>query len=134
MTDASPEQVAWLQRVNDQVNAIGYVRDPSADAIDLWVDQPGIGTGFECRDYVLAKAKLLREQGWPSENLFVVLCNDELGEYHAVQGAKAGDSIYILDNRSGPIYLWNSPVYRYVWLRQQIPGTLEFRDASSGLV
>jgi len=131
---ATPEQVAWLQRVQDQVNAITYERDANADAHDLWVDEPGIGTGFECRDYVLGKARLLRTQGWPAQDMSVVLVNDELGEYHAVLACKADDETYILDNRTASIYLWNAPVYPYKWLRQQIPGTVEFRDASTGLV
>lgn len=130
---ASPEQLAQLQAINDQINAIDYVANPSADAQDLWVDTPGIGTGYECRDYVLGKAKLLRQQGWPVSDMSVVLCNDELGDYHAVLGCRAGGDIMILDNRAPAVYLWSAPPYKYTWLHIQIPGTDEFRDASGGL-
>lgn len=131
---ATPEQVAWLQFTQDKINALPYEALGSDQTQDRWIDEPEPERVWECRDYTVAKAKLLREQGWPPADMTVVLCNTELGDYHAVLACHAGDSIYILDNRCGPIYLWQAPVYSYTWLHQQIPGTTDFRDASGGLV
>ena len=144
---ATPEQLAQLQAANDQINAIDYSANPTADAADLWVDTPGIGTGYECRDYVLGKSKLLRDQGWPVDDMFVVLCfiepepppGDPTGapvrQYHAVLGCAAGGELFILDNRAPAIYLWSDPPYPYLWAHQQVAGTTDFTDVSqTGLV
>ena len=131
---ATPEQLNRLQAVNAEINEIPYDANTEADSEDLWVDAPAPGTGWECRMYTIAKAKALREAGWPVDDMGVVLCYDELGEYHAVLGCNATGDIYILDNRYPTIYLWTSPPYAYKWAHQQIPGSVEFRDATSGLV
>jgi predicted transglutaminase-like cysteine proteinase len=130
---ATPEQLSQLEAVNDQINAIAYEALGVDVSEDQWIDTPKADEVWECRDYTIAKAKLLRQQGWPVEDLFVVLCNDELGEYHAVLGARAGGDVYVLDNRAPAVYLWSDPPYKYEWLHQQVAGSDEFRDASEGL-
>ena len=131
---ASQQQIILLSAVNEQINAIPYDAVPKAgEEADTWIDAPD-GGEWECRDYTIAKAKDLRNRGWPVSDMSVVLCNDELGEYHAVLACNAGGDIYVLDNRTPGIYLWNEPVYAYTWLHQQIPGSTDFRDASTGLV
>ena len=131
----SQAQLDLLQQINDEVNAIPYDANAQADIEDIWVDTPTPDSGWECRDYTLRKGKLMRERGWNPLDMGVVWCNDELGEYHAVQFAKCDDdTIMILDNRADAIYDWRTPPYKYTWIYQQIPGTLERRDASSGLV
>jgi len=139
---ATPEQLAQLQAANDQINATPYDENVQADAADLWVDTPGIGTGYECRDYVLGKSKLLREQGFPVPDMSVVLCYIEpeppldnpagapVRQLHAVLACNAGGDIYILDNRAPQIYLWTDPPYPYLWAQQQIASTTDFKDVS----
>jgi predicted transglutaminase-like cysteine proteinase len=141
---ATSAQLATLQRANAQWNAVPYAAVPVDDAADDWIDAPEPGKSWECRDYVLAKAKTLREWGWPVGDMSVVLCWTEpepatpgatpAREYHAVLGCRAGGEVYILDNRVGTVYPWQSPPYPYVCERQQIAGSLNFRDASGGLV
>ena len=141
---ATGAQLATLQRVNAQWNAVPYQAVPVDDAADDWIDAPEPGKSWECRCYVLAKAKTLREWGWPVEDMSVVLCWTEpepaspgaepAREYHAVLACTASGDILILDNRVPDIYPWQSPPYPYVWERQQIPGTTTFRDAAAGLV
>jgi len=143
---ATPQQIALLRAVNNKINAISYDAIPKAgEEADTWIDAPD-GGEFECRDYTVAKAKALREAGWPVSDMFVVLLWTEpepppgnprgapVRQYHAVLGCRAGGDIYILDNRTPDIYDWRSPPFSYLWAHQQIPGTVEFRDASHGLV
>jgi predicted transglutaminase-like cysteine proteinase len=134
---ATQMQIAMLRAVNDQFNAIPYDAIPKAgEAPDTWKVAPDGGT-FECRDYTIAKKDALAAQGWPTSDMSVVICWTEpvaqLGsgpdarERHAVLACNATDQIFILDNRTPDIYLWNEPVYPYVWEGQQIAGTDEFR-------
>ena len=143
---ATAQQLAQLRAVNSQVNAIPYQGLGVDQAVDNWIDAPAPGEVWLCRDYTVAKAKALREAGWPLSDLFIVLCWIEpepppgnprgapVRQYHAVLGCRAGGDIYILDNRTPDIYDWRSPPFPYLWAHQQIPGTVEFRDASHGLV
>jgi predicted transglutaminase-like cysteine proteinase len=143
---ATAQQLAQLRAINNRVNAIPYQGLGVDQAADNWIDAPATGEVWECRDYTVAKAKALREAGWPVADMFVVLCWIEaeppapgrapVRQYHAVLGCRAGGDIYILDNRTPDIYDWRSPPFPYLWAHQQIPGTVEFRDASgaAGLV
>lgn len=141
---ATPDQLTELQRINAQWNAIPFEALGVDAGEDNWIEAPVPGQVWECRDYVAAKAKALREGGWSVGDMSVVLCYTEPesaapGEpaaraYHAVLGCSAGGVLYILDNRVGTVYPWDHPVYDYVWLHQQIPDTLTWRDASAGLV
>jgi predicted transglutaminase-like cysteine proteinase len=138
-------QLAFLNAINSQVNALPYEAVQSDDAGDVWIDQPQPGHSFECRDYTLMKARLMREQGWDELLMGIVLLNIEppTRELHAVQFAKTDGGIYILDNRvidPSRVYLWTEPVFDYQWLHQQQPGQLDnagnlvWRDATTGLV
>jgi predicted transglutaminase-like cysteine proteinase len=141
---ATSDQLSYLQSVNDRINAIPYGELGADQAEDRWIDAPEPGEVWQCRDYTIAKAKLLREQRWPVADMYVVLCWIEpepptpgaapVRQYHAVLGCNAGGDIYILDNRAPAIYLWSSPPYDYLWAHQQIPGSTEFRDARAGLI
>ena len=129
-----------LEDVNTRINAIPYNALGVDASEDEWIDAPQPDQVWECRDYTIAKAKALREAGWPINDMFVILCwiepdgNPPKREYHAVLGARFNGDVYILDNRYPSIYLWNKPPYDYLWAHQQIPGTVTFRNASHGLV
>lgn len=131
---ATADQLTELQKINDAVNAIPYVPDSPifGEAEDTWkfvVD----GKGFVCRDYAVAKAAELVADGWPKADLSVVLCYDELEEYHAVLWAEAGGESWVLDNRWPTIYRWDrepSPGVKYRWALRQVAGTDGFKDIS----
>jgi predicted transglutaminase-like cysteine proteinase len=141
---------AQLQAVNAQVNAIPYNAIGTAPGANVtWIDAPAPGQEWECRDYSLAKAKALQQAGCPVTSMTLVECWIEpeppLGnpqgapvrQLHAVLAVHADDgTIQILDNRVPTIYDWRTPPYPYLWSHQQIPGSLEMRDASgaNGLV
>lgn len=129
---ATAQQIAELQRINASVNAVPYVADNPAfgELPDTWKVRPD-GKGFLCRDYAIAKATELVAAGWPKADLSVVLCYDELGDYHAVLAAEAGGETWILDNRYPTPYRWDEPPYPYRWALRQVAGTDEFRDISS---
>lgn len=116
-----------LCQVNSEVNAIPF--NPLAGARDednnVWKDAPDTGT-WVCRDYVLAKAKRLRELGWNPGNLTVIECYVETGEYHAVLAVEDDAATYILDNRQPEPYEMNDPPVPYRWHRRQVAGTLDF--------
>ncbi len=132
-----------LQDVNTRINAIPYVGlvGPT-EPVDQWLDTPLVGESWVCRDYVLAKAKALGDMGWDGEKMSVVLCWTEVvalppndREYHAVLGVKVDTGVLmILDSRFDTIYPWDSPPAQYIWDRQQVAMSAEFRDARGGLV
>ncbi|HLX18482.1 MAG TPA: transglutaminase-like cysteine peptidase [Bradyrhizobium sp.] len=141
---ATPKQLAQLRAVNDQINAIPYQGLGADQTQDVWIDAPSPGMLWECRDYTIAKAKALREQGWPPADMGVVLCWTEpeppgagqppIRQYHAVLGCNAGGEVWILDSRTADIYRWDQCPYDYLWAHQQIAGSTEFRDARGGLI
>ncbi len=135
----------FLQQINDEVNAIPYVDKGSDVTQDKWIDTPTSGLVWECRDYSTRKAMLMRQRGFNHLDMGEVLCMTEIfadpsfpGKpparyYHSVEFAKVDGAIYILDNRFPQVYEWNKPPADYQWVHQQIPGTLNWRDASKGL-
>jgi predicted transglutaminase-like cysteine proteinase len=148
---ATPEQLALLASVNEQVNAIPYEATGSDSTADNWLDNPQPGVVWQCRDYATDKAKLMREQGWPLTDMGWVLCMTEVFAdpsfpdkpparyYHCVEFARAGGTIYILDNRIVPsqVVEWEPYPLDYQWVHQQTHDGSEqvtWRDASTGLV
>ena len=140
---ATAIQLNQLQQVNSQINAIPYDALPGpSEPFDWWTDRAVPGNSFVCRDYVLAKADRLLTLGWAKPLLTIVLCwtepvippapdNHGGREYHAVLCINANGDAWILDSRADGIYEPSSPAFGYLWDRQQVPGTTEFRDISS---
>ena len=123
----TPSQFETMRRINDEVNAIPYVATTGPDEpYDEWLDAPESGWSWECRDYAIRKAKLLREAGWPPEALHNILCYDELGEFHSVCGVDDGAEEWILDNRYPSPYPMSAPPYAYRWAWRQIAGSTDF--------
>lgn len=131
----TPEKLAELQRVNDEVNAIPYedVVGPH-EAYDWWTDTPVEGQSWECRDYTLAKADRLRSAGWDYRTMHVVLLwTEPVGdpparEYHAVLAVDDpdGGSQLILDNRAPQVYRMDTPPFDYQWSSIQVAGGTTF--------
>lgn len=91
--------IADLQRVNSEVNALPYVSDPLRyDSPDFWAR---IGPeGGDCEDYALGKLHRLLKLGWPIYKLRLACCHVETGEYHAVLAVDLlGGGHVVLDNR-----------------------------------
>ena len=89
-----------LSLVNGAVNHLVRYR---ADRDDVW-STPGetIARGAgDCEDFAIAKMSMLREMGYGSSQLqLVVLRNKKSGAFHAVLVVHVGDANYVLDNLS----------------------------------
>lgn len=150
---ASAQQLVQLREVQTRVDAIPYsVLPGKEEPLDDWIDAPQEGHSWVCRDYALAKARELQAVGWSPTVLSVVTCWTEpcspvepsdtsLGAgriYHAVLAVSWPDEVWVLDSRAEDIYRAAQPQvepFAYLWARQQIPGTVEARDASeTGLI
>ncbi|MFZ0607041.1 MAG: transglutaminase-like cysteine peptidase [Xanthobacteraceae bacterium] len=112
---------AWqdLQRVNLWVNT--HVK-PITDldhwgVVERW-NYPDDGYG-DCEDYVLAKRKMLLQQGWPREALLITVVRDQNGDGHAVLTVKTDKGEFILDNQTNDIMLWSETGYRFVKRQSQ---------------
>jgi len=104
-----------LQAVNDYVsNTCAYVED----TIDHW-KSPGecfADAAGDCEDHCVAKYALLRNLGWAAADLGVFVGRDIDGAGHALLGARVGDHIQLLDNRTPIIHTaddagWFTPFY-----------------------
>jgi predicted transglutaminase-like cysteine proteinase len=112
---------AWndLQRVNLWVN--NHVK-PMTDmdhwgVVERW-NYPDDGYG-DCEDYVLAKRKMLMQEGWPREALLITVVRDRNGDGHAVLTVKTDKGEFILDNQTNDIVLWSDTGYRFVKRQSQ---------------
>ena len=72
--------------------------------------------GGDCEDHCVGKYALLRNIGWVADDLGVFAGRDIDGAAHALLGARVGDDIQLLDNRT-PIIRpsaeapWFTPFY-----------------------
>jgi len=112
---------AWqaLQRVNLWVNS--HVK-PMTDmdhwgVVERW-NYPDDGYG-DCEDYVLAKRKMLLQEGWPREALLITVVRDQNGDGHAILTVKTDKGEFILDNERNDILLWSETGYRFVKRQSQ---------------
>ncbi|MFZ3360008.1 MAG: transglutaminase-like cysteine peptidase [Xanthobacteraceae bacterium] len=108
-----------LERVNLWVNS--HVK-PMTDmdhwgVVERW-NYPDDGYG-DCEDYVLAKRKMLMQQGWPREALLITVVRDRNGDGHAVLTVKTDKGEFILDNQTNDIVLWSETGYRFVKRQSQ---------------
>jgi predicted transglutaminase-like cysteine proteinase len=104
-----------LRAVNDYVTrTCAYVED----VIDHWKSPAEFfaDNAGDCEDHCVGKYALLRNIGWAAEDLGVFVGRDIDGVGHALLGARVGDDIQILDNRT-PIIRpsaeapWFTPFY-----------------------
>lgn len=92
-----------LDRVNRWVNSrADFVNDGG----DRWAGAAELlarGAG-DCEDFALAKLQLLRQLGFPAEDLYLVVVRDLVRRAdHAVLVARLGDEMLMLDNNSDVI-------------------------------
>lgn len=148
---ASPDQVRVLEEVQNRIDEIPYSDlQGQGEASDDWIDVPATGHSWVCRDYAIAKGRELQISGFHPEMLSIVTCWTEPvltpspGEspgasrlYHAVLAVTFPGEIWVLDSRAGSIYRAEQPQvepFPYLWDKQQIPGSVNARDASRGLI
>lgn len=124
----TPDQMAQLQGVNAQVNAVPYDAAPRVgEYAGVWKDTPDDGL-WVCRCYVLDKEKLLRGLGWSASAMTVVECYTENDEYHAVLCVEADGEDWILDSRFPQVYRWDQAPAAYRWDRRQLAGSTQFES------
>lgn len=138
---ASVSQLDQLAAVNARMNEEPYTPDNPlfGELPDTWKVKPD-GKGWTCRNYAVAKAAELDNEGWQILDLAIVLCYTEPvsgfpdGEYHAVLAAEAGGDTWILDNRFTQIYRWDQQEatvgVKYRFVLHQVAGTDGFLDIS----
>ena len=85
--------------------------------VERW-NYPDDGYG-DCEDYVLAKRKMLMQQGWPREALLITVVRDQHGDGHAILTVKTDKGEFILDNQTNDILLWSDTGYRFVKRQSQ---------------
>jgi predicted transglutaminase-like cysteine proteinase len=91
-----------LNAVNRFVNQRPYVSDINQFGVqDHWLHaEQFIRQGGDCKDFVIAKYRLLMAAGFAEANLRILLVEDRLSRSdHAILAARVGDYIYILDNQ-----------------------------------
>jgi predicted transglutaminase-like cysteine proteinase len=112
---ADAEPFDQLRAVNDYVTrTCAYVED----VIDQWKSPSEFfqAQAGDCEDHCVGKYALLRLIGWETDDLGVFAGRDIDGVGHALLGARIGDDIQILDNRT-PIIRpsaeagWFTPFY-----------------------
>jgi predicted transglutaminase-like cysteine proteinase len=104
-----------LRAVNDYVTSTcAYV----ADVIDHWKSPAEFFStkGGDCEDHCVGKYALLRNLGWAPDDLGLIVGRDVDGQTHALLGARVGDEIQLLDNRTPIIRpsaeaAWFAPFY-----------------------
>lgn len=113
----TPERVAQLQEVNQEVNA--SIR-PEANLEGLrgekWLLRPASG---DCNDYAVTKRHDLIAKGWPSRSVLLSEVVTTWGEHHLVVVVRTFSGDLVLDNLTGQILPWSKKSYR--WVRIQTP-------------
>jgi predicted transglutaminase-like cysteine proteinase len=127
-----------LQALNSEVNVIPYVPGMGpTEPVDYWTYKPEAGKSWVCRDFVEDKADQLRQRGVDPLTLTILLLWTEPvlpppneREYHAILCVQLEGQNWLLDSRFTDIYQMDDPPVDYRYDRQQIPGTVDFRDLS----
>ncbi|NBN63011.1 hypothetical protein GWI72_09915 [Microvirga tunisiensis] len=112
----SPQLVAKLNRVNNQVNrSITWVKESG----DSW--KVGGRTG-DCEDFALTKRSQLIKLGVPAGALRMAVVRTREGEGHAVLVVKTTKGELVLDNIKKTIVSRQQTDYRWIAIASQNPG------------
>ncbi|WP_406682126.1 transglutaminase-like cysteine peptidase [Rhodobium gokarnense] len=99
--------------INDYVNGrIKPVTDQELYKVAEYWTYPT--TEGDCEDYVLLKARILADRGWPKSALLITVVRDTAGDGHAVLTVRTDRGDFVLDNQVGAVLPWNETEYRYV--------------------
>ncbi|WFU39467.1 transglutaminase-like cysteine peptidase [Bradyrhizobium sp. CB82] len=113
----TPERVAQLQDVNQQVNA-AIRPEPNLEGLrgEKWLLHP---TSGDCNDYAVTKRHDLIQKGWPARSVLLSEVVTTWGEHHLVVVVRTFSGDLVLDNLTGHILPWSKKPYR--WVRIQTP-------------
>ena len=107
LEDAEP--LERLAQVNRYINRIRYRIDQrNWGELDYWA-APGefFVRGGDCEDYAIAKYYSLKLLGFPTDQMRIVVLNDDRRRIaHAVLEVSLGDRQLLLDNRSDRMLSW----------------------------
>lgn len=131
----SSEFLAQLQQLNVSVNkAIKPISDFDLYGVEEYWTYPV--DGGDCEDYVLAKRRVLIEDGIPSSTVLITVLRRPNGEGHAVLTVRTDIGDVILDNLTDAVLNWDETGYTYL-KRQAVDHTgrwVSIRDGDAPLV
>lgn len=87
---------------------------------DVWILPGGRRPSGDCEDYVLAKRRVLIDQGVDPAALSIAVVRTRRGETHAVLLVATPEGELVLDNLSPRVLPWREAPYE--WLQRQAPG------------
>lgn len=96
------EPMAQLNAVNRQMNKSRYILDNVNWGVEDYWATPGqfLSRSGDCEDFSIIKYMTLKELGWSTENMRIVVLQDlNLNIGHAVLAMYIDDTIMILDNQ-----------------------------------
>ena len=131
----SSEFLAQLQQLNVSVNkAIKPISDFDLYGVEEYWTYP-VDAG-DCEDYVLAKRRVLIEDGIPSSTVLITVLRRPNGEGHAVLTVRTDIGDVIIDNLTDAVLNWDETGYTYL-KRQAVDHTgrwVSIRDGDAPLV
>src|SRR5690606_23222094 len=99
---------------------------------ELWTYPDGYG---DCEDFVLAKRRLLIEQGWDPSTLLIAVVRQSNGDGHAVLMVRTDRGDLVLDNLDSMIRVWSDTPYQFIKRQSQAnPGEWVLIDDSRQVV
>jgi len=84
-----------LDDINRKVNQYPFENESREN----W-ERISIKGAGDCDSFAMEKYMLLREAGFPVEDMCIATCKTETGELHAVLLAREDNETFVLDNRS----------------------------------
>lgn len=131
-TITPPVTLDDLRAVNQYLNTHRYIIDPINWGLpDYWaIPYQFLMKDGDCEDYAIAKYASLRQLGVSTEDMRIVIVQDNnLDAIHAVLAVRFGKTTYILDNQIEQVLPDNAilhyiPIYsinEHAWWRHQMP-------------
>jgi predicted transglutaminase-like cysteine proteinase len=96
------DRARQLIEVNAEMNRRPYITDPENWGLpDYWATLlEFMGKDGDCEDYAIAKYVTLRALGWSTQDMRIVVVQDEnLNTPHAILSVRVGAQVLILDNQ-----------------------------------
>lgn len=109
----TPQRWKTMLSVNYGVNSsVEPVTDIDEYGIQEYWAYPK--TEGDCEDYVLAKRRMLIEDGFPASDVLITVVLQPNGDGHAVLTVHTDRGDFILDNMRNKVELWSQTEYTYV--------------------
>jgi predicted transglutaminase-like cysteine proteinase len=109
----TPERWKAMLGVNHSINStVEPVTDMDEYGVqEYWAYPKAAG---DCEDYVLAKRRMLMDDGFPASDLLITVVLQPNGDGHAVLTVHTDRGDFVLDNMRNEIALWSETEYTYV--------------------